>query len=112
VVDAAGLGGVLAVPEKDHQRSPEPPPDPLERGGARGAGQVDHHRVDRQVAHGRQLLGRLELCDAVVVSEQGFDRDGQRGVARQQDHAPGHYDQYLRERGGMAIVRRMPAAPR
>jgi len=65
------------VPEQDHQRSPEPPPDPLERVGTRGAGQVDHHHVDRQVAHGRQLLGRLELCDAVVVSEQGFDRDGQ-----------------------------------
>src|SRR6266536_2077689 len=38
--------------------------------------------------------------------------DHDRGVASQQDHVPGHYDQHLRERGGIVNFKRMTAAPR
>src|SRR6266508_2709700 len=102
----ARLGGILPVAEQDDQRPGEPASHPLDRGLAGGAGQVDHDRVDGQ------LLRGLELAHPVLVVEQRLDRDHQRGVASQQDHVPGHYDQHLRERGGIVNFKRMTAAPR
>src|SRR6266508_1039789 len=87
----ARLGGILPVAEQDDQRPGEPASHPPDRG---------------------QLLRGLELAHPVLVVEQRLDRDHQRGVASQQDHVPGHYDQHLRERGGIVNFKRMTAAPR